>query len=213
MRIDPKDALAGQPILKIRDFLRNCQLFNWNTQTVITAFNVDLGGAERIIVTLKQRGYVRSVDISGRKYWKTTLKGNALALSSAAKPLLRATAERKLREFLDRVVEVRKSKYYLYKVSEVVVFGSYLSGNEKINDIDLSINLLPKEKNEQRRRRREEDRVSDAIYYKRVSRDTAIMWPQLEVIRFLKGRSRGISLHIDEEIVKHCEHQIIYRDE
>ena len=94
-----------------------------------------------------------------------------MALSSAAKPITRSTAERKLKEFLERVIEVKKSKYYLYKVSKVVVFGSYLSEKEKINDIDISISLVAKEKNMDRRWALCERRISEAISHGKVFRN------------------------------------------
>lgn len=214
MYINPKDTFANQPILKIRDFLRRNQLSNWNKGVVENAFKVDLKTAKRIISLLKRRGYIEPIEISGKTYWKNTIQGNALALSSAAPPISRATAERKLKEFLERVIEVRNSKYYLYKVTKVVVFGSYLSGEDKINDIDISISLVPKEKNEQKRRKIEEERIDNVIFYGKIFRNLTerVCWPELEVIKFLKGRSRSIGLHIDEEITKQSKHKIIYRD-
>lgn len=215
MRIAPKDTLAGQPILKIRGFLRRNQACTWGEMTVGDTFKVDSKTAKGIISLLNRRGYVEPIKISGKTYWKNTIKGNTLALSSAAPPILRATAERRLKEFLDRVLVVRNSKYYLYKVTKVVVFGSYLSYKEKINDIDISISLKSKQKNEQRRRRMIEERIDSAIFYGKVFRNEGekICWPQIEVIKFLKDRSRSIGLHIDEEIAKQSKHKIIYRDD
>lgn len=215
MHINSKDTLAGQPILKIREFLRRNQSCNWGEVTVRSTFNVDSKTAKGIINLLNRRGYVESIQISEKTYWKNTIKGNSLALSSAALPISRTTAERKLKEFLDRVLAVRNSKYYLYKVTKVVVFGSYLSDMEKINDIDISISLESKQKNEQRRRRMIEERIDNVIFYGKVFRNEGekICWPQIEVIKFLKGRSRSIGLHIDEEIAKQSKHKIIYRDD
>lgn len=215
MHIDSKNTLAGQPILKIREFLRRNQSCNWGEMTVRSTFNVDSKTAKGIISFLNRRGYVEPIQISGKTYWKNTIKGNSLALSSAAPPISRTTAERKLKEFLDRVLAVRNSKYYLYKVTKVVVFGSYLSNMEKINDIDISISLESKQKNEQRRRQMIEERIDNAIFYGKVFRNEGekICWPQFEVIKFLKGRSRSIGLHIDEEIAKKSKHKIIYRDD
>ncbi|MFA5848193.1 MAG: hypothetical protein WC855_14985 [Thermodesulfovibrionales bacterium] len=183
--------------------------------TVRGTFNVDSKTAKGIISLLKRRGYIEPIKISGKTYWKNTIKGNSLALSSAAPPISRTTAERKLKEFLDRVLAVRNSKYYLYKVTKVVVFGSYLSDKDKINDVDLSISLIAKEKNRQRRRKLEDERIHSAISYGKVFGNVVeqVLWPQFEVIKFLKGHSRSIGLHIDEEIAKKSKHKIIYRDD
>ena len=52
-----------------------------------------------------------------------------------------------------RVFNVNSSKYYLYKVSNVIIFGSYLSKIDRINDIDVAVEILPKfEKDEQLKR-------------------------------------------------------------
>ncbi len=214
MRIDSKDTLAGQSILKIREFLRINQLCNWGEESVGIAFKVDSKTAKGIISVLERRGYAEPVQISGKTYWKNTIQGNALALSSAAKPITRSTAERKLKEFLERVIEVKKSKYYLYKVSKVVVFGSYLSEKEKINDIDISISLVAKEKNMDRRWALCEQRISEAISHGKVFRNFTeqISWPQLEVIMFLKGRSRSVGLHIDEPVIEIVEYKVVYSD-
>ena len=44
--------------------------------------------------------------------------------ASAAKPVTRATAERTLAQFLERVAEVNRNPYYLARVARVVLFGS-----------------------------------------------------------------------------------------
>ena len=90
-----------------------------------------------------------------------------------------------------------------------------MSNMEKINDIDISISLESKQKNEQRRRQMIEERIDNAIFYGKVFRNEGekICWPQFEVIKFLKGRSRSIGLHIDEDIAKKSKHKIIYRDD
>ena len=43
-----------------------------------------------------------------------------------------------------RVREVNATPPFLYRVTEVVVFGSYLSIESKMGDVDLGIHLEPK---------------------------------------------------------------------
>jgi predicted nucleotidyltransferase len=86
-------------------------------------------------------------DLSESPAWSTTIKGNALAMASAAGPVLRKTAERLLAEFLDRVKEVRESDTYLYRVKRVILFGSMLDQDRShVNDIDLVVELVHKVK-------------------------------------------------------------------
>jgi hypothetical protein len=51
----------------------------------------------------------------------------------------RKTADRVLREFLDRVRGLIANEDALYQVPEVVIFGSYLTNAERLGDVDLAI--------------------------------------------------------------------------
>ena len=53
----------------------------------------------------------------------------------------RATADRLIKELLARVNLVNDSVDYLHRVSEVWVFGSYLSKRTRLGDVDLWIKL------------------------------------------------------------------------
>ena len=64
------------------------------------------------------------------------MAGNALANASAARSISRAEASRQLAEFLERVARVNADDSWLHCVGKVVVFGSYLSNQEQIGDLD-----------------------------------------------------------------------------
>ena len=70
-----------------------------------------------------------------------TLDGGTYCQASAAPPIFRATAERKLAEFMERVHRVHADEHYLYCVRRVLVFGSFLTDAPKLNDVDLAIDL------------------------------------------------------------------------
>lgn len=214
MRIDANDTLAGQPIIEVRNFLRCYQLSNWSEKAIENAFGVDSKRAKRIVSLLKKLGYIKPVQLPGRKVWNNTIKGNAFALASATKPISRVTAERKLKEFMDRVIVVKNYKYFLYKVTKVVVFGSYISKKKKINDIDISITLEPKEKNVNKQIRLNEERIIETIEDGRRFRNEGekFLWPMLQVIKYLKSRSRSLSIHIDEPILARTKYKVIYID-
>lgn len=107
-------------------------------------FDLDREKADALIIELERESYIKKAGrFRDEQLWGNTIKGNALALASAAKPILRSTAERKINEFLERVKEVNRNDYYLYKIKKVVVFGSYLSDAEKLGDIDLAIEIVP----------------------------------------------------------------------
>lgn len=150
--------------------------------------------------------------IARKTYWRLTLKGNALASAKATRPILRATADRKLREFLERVSVVNSENYFLYRISKIIVFGSYLGKKKTINDIDISISLEPKEHDIEKQMKRNDMRIKEAYDDGKNFRNVVeqVCWPEIEVIRYLKAKSRSISLHQDEGIVSRCKHKVIY---
>src|SRR6266550_1979535 len=60
-------------------------------------------------------------------WYELTDEGMRFAQATAAGPLSRATAERKLREFMARVEQVNESDEFAFRVVRVVLFGSYLT--------------------------------------------------------------------------------------
>jgi hypothetical protein len=146
MRIKATDRIAGRPALSVRGFFRDND-GGFMLTDVRTFFGVGAATAGRIVKAFVEGGYAEpSAPVGGLKYWKTTVKGRQLAHATAAKPISRATAEEKLSGFLERVKIVRDAPYYLYRVTRVVVFGSYLSDSKDPGDIDLAIGIVHKER-------------------------------------------------------------------
>jgi hypothetical protein len=79
-----------------------------------------------------------------RRRWKLTQKVTVLAAASPALPIHRRTPDRLLREFMERVEGVREDSELMFVVGRVIVFGSYLTPKERLGDLDLAINLLPR---------------------------------------------------------------------
>ena len=50
-----------------------------------------------------------------------------------------------LSEFMDRVREVNEDGRFLFRVRKVVLFGSFLTESSTIGDLDIAIDLVPKE--------------------------------------------------------------------
>ena len=217
MNIDSKDMLAGRPILAIRKLLKLGQHRTWGAGFVKQILNTNSESAKRIISVLQRQGYIKQHNSFGNhECWENTLKGNALALASAAKPISRATAERNLAQLLERVRRVNEDEYFLYKVQKVVLFGSYLRPTQRLSDLDVAIKLAPKETNSERQDLLEKQRIRAAEDEGRVFGNLLVQlfWPQLEVRRFLKSRSRVISLHeASDGILEQTESRVIYTAE
>jgi predicted nucleotidyltransferase len=215
MRVNLRENIAGQPVAKIREFLRRAFDGSWGLSYAAKKLRVDLAAAQEVVAELRKRGYVRTADsISGEDHWTNTMQGNAFSHASGAKPLLRASADQRLKEFLARVEEVGRNPYYLYRVRRAVLFGSYLSSQDRINDIDLLVSIVPKEKDGEKQSLLEQRRTEEALRQGR-SLSTfidQISWPLKEVLKYLKARSRSISLHTDERILKYGKSKVIYTD-
>ena len=58
----------------------------------------------------------------------------------------RETADRLLDNLLTRAKEIDADPQYLYGISRLAVFGSYLTAKDKLGDIDIAVELGPKER-------------------------------------------------------------------
>lgn len=211
MHIDSKDVIAGQPILKIRALLLKGKAYDgWSELFVANTLKISLRGARKVITELEEQGYIAACQFSGDKSWTNTIHGNKLSLASASKPITRDKAIQLLKQFLDRVFEVRDSPKFLYKIVDVRVFGSFIIQKQKLSDLDIWINLEPKD--EQKMRLLNKRRYIQAISAGKQSIGAlrAVDEPRVKVINYLKARSCYISLHIDDPIIEKCKHKIVY---
>ncbi|MDP9052218.1 MAG: hypothetical protein M3O31_16090, partial [Acidobacteriota bacterium] len=65
--------------------------------------------------------------------------GEAFARSSAASRIRRSVADKALAGLLTRVAEVNQGAEYLYGVSHVVIFGSFIGTGDLLGDLDVSV--------------------------------------------------------------------------
>ena len=214
MRVNLNERIAGQPVAKVRELLKRGFGWSWESSYVVKRLDVDRAGAKKVVAALRRRGYIRKTasTSSGEDLWDNTMKGNAFANATGAKPLLRTSADQRLTEFLARIDEVAKNQKFLYRVGTAILFGSYLTSKERINDIDLYLNLVPKEKDREKRDRLEQRRTEEAVRQGRTFNTfiDQISWPQTDVLKYLKARSRSISLHTDDRILKYGKSKAIY---
>lgn len=219
MRIDPKGELFGYPSLRIRHLMRTLSRWPGGVQFVAEVMQISNAAAKRLVADLVGAGYLQtSTNGRGeRDNWQLTLSGSALAMASAAPPLRRATAERRLAEFLQRVRQVNDEPYWLYRVSKVVLFGSMLTENPTVNDVDLAVDLEPKVEdrnamwelrtarvNEARQRGRQFSNYSDEM-----------RWPKDEIFLFLRAHTRTLNLadyRSQEQLFTEAPHQVIFKE-
>ena len=213
MQLDPNETIVGLPILKIRDFLRKWEN-GWTVSHLAAALRIGQRKADQLLRELQHRDYIQRDEVRGNPdFYKLTPKGETFRVATGARPLTRKTAERKLSEFMARVTEVNSSAHFAYRVRKVIVFGSYLSSRDKLGDIDIAVELTPREQNHSKQEAVNDERIFSAESAGRRFGNIVdrLYWPQYEVALFLKARSRAISLHTtDDKAVSTDKFKVLY---
>jgi predicted nucleotidyltransferase len=217
MRIDPKGTIAGKPAIVVRDCLRTLRArISWDLATLEEAAALEPGTGKALVGALSAAGLVRSV---GRGWWAITAAGQRLSSATAAKPVTRATAEKALCDFLTRVERVNRDRRFLGRVNRVVLFGSMLHEDvDRLSDLDLAVEVLPKITDRERlaaKNRRRVERLLAAGQVFRNILDMHFYWYR-EVFRFLKSRSRVISLAdyaAEKPLIMNVPHRMLLGEE
>jgi len=198
MRLDRGDRIAGLDGLQLRDYFRRFGSAYVNCATVVKEFSVTRRKAQNILEELLKLDMICLCELQGKGEmvsYETTMKGNALGMAKASRPITRASAERVLRELLGRVLAVNDRPELAYRVESVVVFGSYLSKVERLNDLDIAVELKPRRDDGASFRSLRNESMERARTSGRRFRNVVeeVGWPQIEVLSILKNRSRTIS--------------------
>ena len=121
--------------------LRRLRPDSWTVKEAARLLKVSEVQARRLVYRLGKLGYVEVVPQRRPGTWRNTMAGNALANASALSPISRAEASRQFEAFLVRVAQVNADESLPHRVGKVIVFGSFLSDQERIGDLDLAIRL------------------------------------------------------------------------
>ena len=196
MRIDPHEMIGGYPSMLVRQTLRRLRDYSeWRLHHLESAAVLQAGQGRALANSLVTAGLIEAVGPDG--IWVVTQAGRTLSIATAAKRITRATANRALSQFLERVGQVNDDSYFLGKVVRLVLFGSMLRPEiERLSDVDLAVELANKEADFDRAREQNYQRA-EALAAKghqfRNVLEQAGCW-YWETFRFLKGGSRVISL-------------------
>ena len=203
VRIVSDELIAGYPTLEVREFLRRYRLTDFYIEAAEDALVLCSRTATIFMNKLKGLGFIEELDKwGGRRVFRLTIKGQALANASAARPIHRKTAERLLEQFLERVQRVNSADEYAYRVGHVVLFGSMLSDVERLGDVDVAIRLEPKvsEDNAHEQWCSARRRTAEAKGRNFHGVLDWAMWPTQEILLQLKARSGSLSLHDFSEV-------------
>lgn len=218
MRIDPNSDVGGYPILLVRDLVRRLKNhFYWRLETVQSIMSVGPQEARDLVAALEAAGLATPAPDApaGPKLWTTTQSAQSFGSATAAKPITRQTADKALAEFLERVHRVNSDPYFLAKVTKVVLFGSYLRAEvTRLSDVDIAIQLEPKESDHERLRVLAGERIAEL---ESAGRRTGgwferEAWWHFETWQFLKSRSRSLSLadyKAEKKLVDQAPHKVL----
>jgi hypothetical protein len=217
MQVDSNATVAGYPILVVRQALRKLrQTDTWSSGMLEAAAGLPIGAGPELAKALVAEGLIRKLKNDA---WTMCQAGMTFTAATAAKRLTRATADRALVMFMERVVRVNSDPYFLGKVARVVLFGSMLNPNaDRPSDIDLAVEVVPKIADRDSHIEKNNERVQELMtlgHHFRHSIEYAACW-QLEVFRFLKGRSRAISLadyNVEKRLVLAVAHRMLLGDD
>jgi hypothetical protein len=152
--------------------------------------SLDTESALALATELQTQGYVNSPE---RGVYTFTDKGEDLVRASAAGKVRRQTAETALIGLLARVEQYNSDPNRLLTVEAVVVFGSFLSANDELGDLDFAIKHRHRNPNDR-------DPAATALAYaERSGRHFSnivewISWPETELRQLLKARKRTIAI-------------------
>jgi len=200
MRLDKTAVIAGVPVLEVRRLLRTFAL-GFGRPGVERLLRLDERAADALVTELEQLGLIEAT-LGPERGWVPTTKGNALAGALALSPMRRAKADKLLARVLDRVRQVNASDDFLYYVTRVEVFGSYLSDTTTLNDLDIAIELRPRDPDKGAHFEACEVLTKrEMAAGRRFATYTAQLgWQQKKVWRYLKARSPRVSLHELDEL-------------
>ncbi|HWA96779.1 MAG TPA: hypothetical protein VG844_19450 [Terracidiphilus sp.] len=199
MRITPGQMIAGLPAIVVRDLLLQCDggfRADWLNDKGYSAKKAKAIISELLALNYIEPSTERHREPSRYPWYSITDLGHSFSNALAARPITRAHAEKSLAEFMERVAQANQNPDFLYRVAEVVLYGSYLRGSETLGDIDLACRLESKIKAEDGASFTKTCKAHFIKSGRAWTRDMCdIFWPHDEVMLYLKNRKRSISLH------------------
>ncbi|MVM40955.1 hypothetical protein GO730_30125 [Spirosoma sp. HMF3257] len=219
MKIEKDQIIAGQPVLKVRNFFKRNERFG--IETAVYFFNLSKKAAKAICLEFAELDYCQRIPAEEmvpayRKevWYELSSLGRSLALARAIPPITRQKADCIVQEFMGRVEEINSNEKYVYKVKKVLLFGSYIRPNAtELNDVDIAVELTPKfnDPDVLRKKGAEYTRIAIANGRRFNGWFEQLAFPQTDVKTFLRNKSRYISLHsTDDGVLEETETKQIY---
>jgi len=212
MQISREQTIAGFPAYAVRNLMRYIRLHDAVTGGFVAhILKIEEPDGDILAAKLRKLGFLKklkdselpSVAGKGTKtpWYEITDLGISLALASGASRIKRRTADKIIEQLLDRVNQVNLDDRFLYSVTAVVAFGSYLSDSPDLGDIDLAIQLTPREPDPEAFLKMCTAKITSAYKEGRRFKNLTdeVCWPRNEVRLYLRNRKRSLSMpYLDE---------------
>lgn len=227
MRINSKEKLFGQAILKIREVVRQAMAERLRSPRKYSLFE-EVSGilgqatdvAKTVIEHLIKEEYLVLKKVKyGRTFqyelWATE-NGRRFGIATADPLITREKANQLLKELIKRAIAINANKDYACYVERLSVFGSYLSDKTLLGDLDVFFKISQKGEGDEYREKRDQP-ITLAFKSGRVFPNYVeqIYWPEREVLLALKTRKKGLSLHdeISDDVYKKTQSKVVYEFE
>lgn len=206
MRIEKDQLVGGLPARDVRHFMRSAAGTIIRPRTMAQLCGLSRKKAEHFLNELENEGLLSSKE----DYWEATAKGYAFAMATAAKPLRKSTAEQLVAEIIARAQLINVDAKLAFRVQRLVIFGSFMRGANRPNDVDIGCTLVPRFRGEQQRVIEDQRRAEKGNF---ANTSEWAVWPKLEVVKILKSRSRGLSVQeISDSTLGSMDHRVIFVD-
>jgi hypothetical protein len=214
---DLSTMIGGQPVFVIRKFLRQVGNSLWGVSYVMRLFDTPESEARAFVAGLARKGYIKRSEVAiGDGWWEVSAAGKRFATANASKKIRKEAAELIVRSLIRRAHEVNENPGYLYSVRKITAFGSYVEGDLTLDDIDAEIELEPKEADEEKHQLALEGKVVEQKFrgMKFATEADELGWGELEVLLFLRARSRYLSfIHIPPEWRRSLPNKVLFERE
>jgi hypothetical protein len=204
MRIKKTELICGHAAADVRTLMRRWQFPSGGHGLIRATLNVPDGEVKGIVEALQAEGFIERAAKAFPPdpiQFERTVKGAALAMASAARPVHRSLVQTRLHELIVRMEKVNEDPEFLVGVQEAAVFGSYLTSAERLGDLDVSYKTYRK--------------IEDGTAFVEASQRAAqasgrqfsnfmesLFWPERQLQLFLKNRSRVYSLANEEALLQ-----------
>jgi predicted nucleotidyltransferase len=197
MQVGRDETIAGVRLIEVRDFLRWTGDGSVQLDAIKERFHCDQARAEQIKKGLIDAGYIEkdpNETVTGKWYVVSDL-GRQLCNAKFIRRITRPEAETLLAGLLERIKLVNERDELTHRITEVRVFGSYLSDKADLGDIDLAVQFTPR-----RPTHVEEAKLRAAQSGKTMGNFLQIItYGRHEIRQILKNRSPYLSFHEHSE--------------